>query len=78
MKCIKRIIENKGYEHLLLERVYRIAKREFCKFDDDDLKIEFLTKCFEQVPKEKLGRNSPKACAKCLVEGGTFEDGWRH
>lgn len=76
MKCIKKILDNKGYENLSFERICKIAKREFCKFDDDELKIEFLTKSFERLPKEELGNNSPVSCAKSLVEGGTFEDGW--
>lgn len=74
---IKLILENEGYKRLSYARVCRIARREFCKFDDDVLKIRFLTKCFENMSEESLGKNTPESCARCLVEGGTFEKGWR-
>ena len=51
-----------------------IARREFRKFDDDLLKIEFLTLAFAKLEPDELSM-SPEKCARLLVESGTYESG---
>ena len=74
MDEILEIIRNKSCLAMSKEDMISIARREFCKFDDDLLKIEFLTLAFAKIEPDKLSM-SPEKCARLLVESGTYESG---
>ena len=65
-------LSSKKYLTLPAEEVFEIAQNNFKYFDNDELKIKFLTKWFEAQDKDQLS-TTPEECAKVLVESGTFE-----
>ena len=75
MEEIRRIIESKAYLTMTDEEMKQTARKEFCKFGDDELKTEFLTILFSRQSPDLLSI-SPEKCARLLVESGTFE-GWQ-
>lgn len=72
MELVKKIVDDEEYVTMKQEDMLDIACKEFSKFDDDKLKILYLTKCFEKSDKSQLSM-SPEKCATLLVESGTFE-----
>ena len=74
MDEILEIIRNKSFLAMSKEDMISIARREFRKFDDDLLKIEFLTLAFAKLEPDELSM-SPEKCARLLVESGTYESG---
>lgn len=65
-------LSSKKYLTLPAEEVFEIVQNNFKYFDNDELKIKFLTKWFEAQDKDQLS-TTPEECAKVLVESGTFE-----
>lgn len=49
MNAIKRIINENLYDKLSLRYIEKIAMKYFSTFDDDDLKILYLTKAYERL-----------------------------
>ena len=74
MDEILEIIRNKSFLTMSKEDMISIARREFRKFDDDLLKIEFLTLAFAKLEPDERSM-SPEKCARLLVESGTYESG---
>lgn len=74
MNAIKRIINENLYDKLSLRYIEKIAMKYFSTFDDDDLKILYLTKAYERLDPSMLSM-SPYLCAELLVQSGTFEGG---
>lgn len=72
MDRILNILNSRIYKELTVSQMERIAKEEFGKFNNDKIKIKYLTKCFSKISRKHRSM-SPRKCAKLLVDLGTYE-----
>lgn len=71
---IKNVLDTEEYIRMTPSEMELLAKIYFKDFDDDDLKIRYLTECYKKIDSSKLSM-TPDKCAKFLVECGSFEGG---
>ena len=74
MNAIKRIITEELYRDLSTSCLRKIAHRFFSTFDNDALKILYLTRVYQKFDTSQLSM-SPYKCAVLLVYSGTYEGG---